>query len=64
MCFFERADGKDVGEADQEGREAGRVTASEQRTGRPVVTAKNAAQLNAVVTGVIEAIAEPPEQKK
>ncbi len=38
--------------------------AIEQRTGQPVVTAKNAAQLNTVVTGVIEAIAEPPEQKK
>jgi len=38
--------------------------AIERRTGRPVVTAKNAAQLNAVVTGVIEAIAEPPKQEE
>lgn len=38
--------------------------AIERRTGQPVVTAQNAAQLNALVTDVIEAIAEPPEEEQ
>jgi len=37
--------------------------AIEQRTGQPVVTSKNAVQLNALVTDVIEAIAAPPEDE-
>lgn len=38
--------------------------AIERRTDQPVVTAQNAAQLNALVTDVIEAIAEPPEEEQ
>lgn len=37
--------------------------AIERRTGKPVVTAQNAAELNGIVTGMIETIAVP-EQKK
>jgi hypothetical protein len=32
--------------------------ALEERTGKPVITAKNASQLNAIVTGLIEDAAE------
>lgn len=42
--------------------------ALEERTGKPVITEKNAAQLNAVVTGMIEAtasfISDPVEPEK
>ena len=36
----------------------------EARTGRPVITSENAAQLNAVVTNLIEGVAEDEEGKK
>ena len=36
----------------------------ETRTGRPVIISKNAAQLNAVVTNLIEGVAEDEEGKK
>ena len=42
--------------------------ALEERCGKPVITEKNAAQLNAVVTGMIEAaasfISDPVEPEK
>lgn len=38
--------------------------AIEKRTGQPVVTSQNAAQLNALVTDVIGAIAEPTEEEQ
>ncbi len=44
---------KSGGEAAGEARKA-----VESRTGQPVITAKNAAQLNAIVTNVVEGIAE------
>lgn len=37
--------------------------AIERRTGKPVVSAQNTAQLNGVVTGIIEAIAAPEPEK-
>ena len=37
--------------------------AIERRTGKPVVSSQNAAQLNGVVTGIIEAIAAPEPEK-
>lgn len=47
------------GEAAAEARKA-----VESRTGTPVITAKNAAELNAVVTNVIEEVAATSEEKK
>lgn len=47
------------GEAAAEARKA-----VESRTGMPVITSKNAAELNAVVTNVIEEIAATSEEKK
>lgn len=38
--------------------------ALEERTGKPVITAQNAAQLNGLVVGMIEEIAALPEQKE
>ena len=37
--------------------------AIEQRTGKPVVSVQNAAQLNGVVTGIIEADTAPESEK-
>lgn len=37
--------------------------AIERRTGKPVVSSQNAAQMNGVVTGIIEAIAAPEPEK-
>lgn len=34
----------------------------EEQTGRPVITSKNAAQLNTIVTGLIEGISEDTEK--
>ena len=47
---------KSGGEAAGEARKA-----VESRTGQPVITAQNAAQLNAIVTNVVEGIAESAE---
>lgn len=38
--------------------------ALEERTGKPVITAQNAAQLNGLVVGMIEEVAALPEQKE
>ena len=37
--------------------------ALEKRTGKPVITSQNAAQLNAIVTGLIEGVAETEADK-
>ncbi len=38
--------------------------AIERRTGQPVVTSQNAVQLNALVTDMIEAVAEPSKEEQ
>ena len=50
----------------REGGEAAGIArkAVEERTGVPVITAKNAAQLNQVVTNLIEATSEIPDKNK
>lgn len=50
----------------REGGEAAGVArkAVEERTGVPVITSKNAAQLHQVVTNLIESISEAPEEKE
>ena len=50
-------------------REGGEVAgiarkAAEERTGVPVITAKNAAQLNQVVTNLIESVVEDDSSKE
>ena len=47
------------------GKVAGDVRRNiEARTGRPVITSENAAQLNAVVTNLIEGVAEDEDGKR